>query len=68
MPLTMIWSMRAIGNAAGQLKPKPSPAAPWVERIWAVMLFRERSFIVPLRSPSRTTFLIGSAEIASPSV
>ena len=27
-PLTMIWSIRAMGNAAGQLKPKPWPAAP----------------------------------------
>src|SRR4051794_23007254 len=35
-PLTMIWSIRARGNAAGQLKPNPSPAAPWVERIWEV--------------------------------
>ncbi len=35
-PCTMIWSIRAIGNDAGQLNPKPSPAAPWVERIWAV--------------------------------
>ena len=25
-PLTRIWSIRAIGNFAGQLKPKPSPA------------------------------------------
>ena len=54
-PCTMIWSIRAIGNEAGQLKPKPSPAAPWVERIWEVTAFSERSFIVPLRSPSRIT-------------
>lgn len=34
MPWTMIWSIRAIGNEAGQ--PKPLTAAPCVERIWEV--------------------------------
>jgi len=27
MPWTMIWSIRAIGNEAGQLNPNPLPAA-----------------------------------------
>src|SRR5690606_30413690 len=66
-PLTMIWSMRAIGNDAGQLKPNPLPTAPWVERICEVTAFRARSFMVPFRSPSRTTFSSGSREMASPS-
>ena len=35
-PFTMIWSIRAIGNDAGQLNPKPLPAAPCVERICEV--------------------------------
>ena len=56
-PCTMIWSMRAIGNDAGQLKPKPSPAAPCVERIWEVTALSARSFMVPFRSPSSTTFV-----------
>ncbi|MEV6796365.1 hypothetical protein AB0M87_31240 [Streptomyces sp. NPDC051320] len=30
--LTRIWSIRATGNPAGRLKPKPSPAASWAER------------------------------------
>lgn len=67
IPRTMIWSIRAIGNCAGQLKPKPSPAAPWVERICEVTSDRARSFMVPLRSPSRMTFLSGSEASAAPS-
>ncbi len=66
-PLTRIWSIRAIGNDAGQLKPKPLPTAPCVERIWEVTAFRARSFIVPFRSPSRTTLSSGSSAMASPS-
>ncbi|CAM5314832.1 hypothetical protein SFUMM280S_02538 [Streptomyces fumanus] len=62
-----IWSIRAIGNDAGQLNPNPSPAAPCVERIWAVTALSARSFMVPLRSPSRITLATRSSLIASPS-
>src|SRR5262245_29517413 len=50
-PLTRIWSIRATGNFAGQLKPKPFPAASWAERSCEVMSANARSSMVPFRSP-----------------
>lgn len=66
-PRTMIWSIRTIGNVVGQVKPKPSPATSWAERIREVMPSNARSSMVPFRSPSRTTRSFRSAERTLPS-
>ncbi|MCP9973531.1 hypothetical protein LUX02_05300 [Streptomyces somaliensis] len=38
-----------------------------MERSWDVTAFRDRSFMVPLRSPRRITRRLGSAAMVSPS-
>ena len=55
------------GKDAGQVKPKPSPATSWAECICEVRSVNARSSMVPFRSPSSTTRLLGSAAMAWPS-
>jgi hypothetical protein len=66
-PLTRIWSIRSTGKDAGQVKPKPFPAMAWAECSCAVIPANARSSMVPFRSPSSTTRLLGSAAMAWPS-
>lgn len=53
--------MRATGNASGQVKPKPAPAASWAERKRPITGARARSSVVPLKSPTRSVRPAGAA-------